>query len=71
MSRNSAEWNERPHFPDTHFVSTEIYTDEAIFKEELRVELRVEPRLHDVGPLLDQVGTHRQEGSVAFADCRP
>ena len=34
MSRNAQEWEERPNFPETHFVSTEIYTDEALFKEE-------------------------------------
>ncbi|MBA3591796.1 hypothetical protein, partial [Methylibium sp.] len=27
MSRNSVEWKERPQFPETHFVSTDIYTD--------------------------------------------
>ena len=34
MSRNSVEWKQRPQFPDTHFVSTEIYTDPQIFREE-------------------------------------
>ena len=34
MSRNAEQWNERPAFPDTHYVSTEIYTDETLFKEE-------------------------------------
>ena len=34
MSRNAVQWQERPGFPDTHYVSTEIYTDEALFKEE-------------------------------------
>ena len=34
MSRNSTEWKDRPSFPDTHFVSTEIYTSDQIFREE-------------------------------------
>ena len=34
MSRNSVEWKERPSFPETHFVNTEIYTDEGIFRGE-------------------------------------
>ena len=34
MSRNSVEWKERPEFPETHFVSTDIYTDEQIFRDE-------------------------------------
>src|SRR5450631_1444200 len=34
MSRNSVEWKERPKFPDTHFVSTDIYNDEGIFRQE-------------------------------------
>ena len=40
MSRNATEWKERPHFPDTHFVSTDIYTDEQIFKEEQEKNLQ-------------------------------
>eukprot|EP00456_Euglypha_rotunda_P053210 TRINITY_DN42925_c0_g1_i6.p2 TRINITY_DN42925_c0_g1~~TRINITY_DN42925_c0_g1_i6.p2 ORF type:complete len:159 (+),score=43.51 TRINITY_DN42925_c0_g1_i6:354-830(+) len=34
MSRNATEWQQRPNFPDTHFVSTDIYTDEQIFRQE-------------------------------------
>ncbi|MDE2157884.1 MAG: Rieske (2Fe-2S) protein, partial [Burkholderiales bacterium] len=34
MSRNSIEWKERPPFPQTHYVNTEIYTSEQIFREE-------------------------------------
>lgn len=34
MSRNAAQWAERPRFPSTHYVDTRIYTDEQLFREE-------------------------------------
>jgi methanesulfonate monooxygenase large subunit len=34
MSRNAAQWAERPKFPATHYVDSRIYTDEGIFREE-------------------------------------
>jgi methanesulfonate monooxygenase large subunit len=34
MSRNAIEWYAKPKFPDTHYVDTRIYTDDALFREE-------------------------------------
>ncbi len=34
MARNRQEWLEKPAFPNTHFVDTRVYTDEALFREE-------------------------------------
>ncbi len=34
MSKNAAQWAERPKFPATHYVDSRIYTDERIFREE-------------------------------------
>ena len=34
MGRTAAEWNAPPKFPETHYVDSRLYTDEAIFKEE-------------------------------------
>lgn len=34
MSRNAAQWHKKPDFPNTHFVDTRIYTDDALFREE-------------------------------------
>lgn len=34
MSRNAAEWLQRPTLPPTHYVDPRIYTDEGIFDEE-------------------------------------
>lgn len=34
MARNRVEWLKKPGFPNTHFVDTRVYTDEALFKEE-------------------------------------
>jgi methanesulfonate monooxygenase subunit alpha len=35
MARNSTTWGKAPNLPPTHFVDSRIYTDEAIFKEEI------------------------------------
>lgn len=35
MSRNHTEWTRRPDLPDDHYVSSEVYTSEAIYKDEL------------------------------------
>ncbi len=34
MARTGKEWHDKPDFPNTHFVDTRIYTDEALFREE-------------------------------------
>ncbi len=34
MARNSAQWHEKPKFPNSHFVDSRIYTDDALFREE-------------------------------------
>lgn len=34
MPKNSQQWKERPPFPQSHYVSTDIYTSEQIFREE-------------------------------------
>ncbi|MBI2311857.1 MAG: aromatic ring-hydroxylating dioxygenase subunit alpha [Betaproteobacteria bacterium] len=34
MSRNAAQWTQKPKLPSTHYVDTRIYTDEQIFREE-------------------------------------
>lgn len=34
MSKNAAQWAERPRFPATHYVDSRIYTDEQIFRDE-------------------------------------
>jgi methanesulfonate monooxygenase large subunit len=34
MSRNAAEWSQRPSLAPTHYVDPRIYTDEALFEEE-------------------------------------
>src|SRR6266487_934352 len=34
MGRTAAEWNAPPKFPETHYVDSRLYTDEAIFREE-------------------------------------
>ena len=34
MSRNAAEWSQRPSLAPTHYVDPRIYTDEALFVEE-------------------------------------
>jgi methanesulfonate monooxygenase subunit alpha len=34
MSRNAAQWKDKPVFPPTHYVHTGVYTDEALFREE-------------------------------------
>ena len=34
MAKTAAEWEARPKFPETHYVDSRIYTDEAIFDEE-------------------------------------
>jgi methanesulfonate monooxygenase subunit alpha len=34
MARTGKEWHAKPQFPDTHFVDTRIYTDDALFREE-------------------------------------
>ena len=49
------------HLDDFHRVL-------RIGEEQLRIELGVEPRLDDVGPLLDQVGAHAQEAGVVLVD---
>src|SRR6185436_12733036 len=35
MSKSAAEWNAPPKFPVTHYVDSRIYTDPAIFAEEV------------------------------------
>lgn len=39
MSRNAAEWARVPDLPKDHFISSEIYRDEQIFKDEQRLLL--------------------------------
>ena len=34
MSRNAAQWTQRPRFPSSHYVDTRVYTDEQLFREE-------------------------------------
>jgi len=34
MSRNAAQWTQRPRFPSSHYVDTRLYTDEQLFREE-------------------------------------
>lgn len=34
MSRNAAQWEQKPKLPPTHYVDARIYTDEEIFREE-------------------------------------
>jgi methanesulfonate monooxygenase large subunit len=34
MSRNAIQWYAKPKFPETHYVDTKIYTEEALFREE-------------------------------------
>jgi methanesulfonate monooxygenase large subunit len=34
MSRNAAEWGQRPDLPPTHYVDPRIYTDQGLFEEE-------------------------------------
>ena len=34
MSRNAAEWLQHPKLPQSHFVDSRIYSDDAIFREE-------------------------------------
>lgn len=34
MSRNAAEWSQRPSLEPTHYVDPRIYTDQALFEEE-------------------------------------
>lgn len=34
MSRNAAQWTQRPRFPSSHYVDTRVYTDEPLFREE-------------------------------------
>ena len=34
MSRNAEQWMQQPKLPQSHFVDSRIYTDEAIFREE-------------------------------------
>jgi methanesulfonate monooxygenase large subunit len=34
VSRNSAQWAERPKLPRTHYVDSRLYTDERLFREE-------------------------------------
>ncbi|MGD9942438.1 MAG: aromatic ring-hydroxylating dioxygenase subunit alpha [Burkholderiaceae bacterium] len=39
MPRNAREWAARPELPPDHFVSADVYRDEALFKEEQRLLL--------------------------------
>ena len=32
MARTGKQWHDKPDFPNTHFVDTRIYTDEALFR---------------------------------------
>jgi methanesulfonate monooxygenase large subunit len=34
-SRNLEQWTRRPNLPDTHYVDTRVYTDAAIYEEEI------------------------------------
>ena len=34
MSRDEAQWTQRPKLPSSHYVDPAIYYDEAIFREE-------------------------------------
>ncbi len=34
MARTQKEWYAKPQFPNTHFVDTRVYTDDALFREE-------------------------------------
>lgn len=34
MARNTETWEQRPDFPETHYVDSRVYTDEGIFREE-------------------------------------
>jgi methanesulfonate monooxygenase subunit alpha len=34
MAKNSVEWAAKPNFPNSHYVDSRIYTDQAIFEEE-------------------------------------
>lgn len=36
MSRSSTEWGQSPNLPATHFVDSKIYTDEGIYREEVK-----------------------------------
>ncbi len=35
LSRNKKEWEIKPALPDTHVVSTELFTSAKLFKEEV------------------------------------
>jgi hypothetical protein len=34
MSKNAAQWAERPKFPNSHYVDARIYSDPGNFREE-------------------------------------
>ena len=36
MSRNEQQWSAQPDLPDDHYVSSSVYADEELFKEEQR-----------------------------------
>ena len=36
MAKSAAEWSAAPKFPATHYVDSRIYTDQAIFEEEMQ-----------------------------------
>ncbi len=34
MSKNAEQWNEKPEFPQTHYVDSRIYSEQDLFEEE-------------------------------------
>ena len=35
MPKSAAEWNAKPKFPTSHYVDSRIYTDQALYEEEI------------------------------------